>query len=146
MKFRKGRQGKPRNCSALLFEIDRVEPSNRRAQVRPNSSPALSPLGSAVSDLVLALVALDGSRRPRAVEPMSWKGHRLDSRPRESSLAELLRAESKLLRCPQVEQNARACAIFSRFLRRTRRSRTDWRMAQSDANCSPRQPVNRLTP
>ena len=32
-------------------------PSNRRARTQPNSSPALSPLGSAVLDFVLALVA-----------------------------------------------------------------------------------------
>ena len=37
------------------FGIDRAEPSNRRARAQPNSSPVLSPLGSAVLDMVLAL-------------------------------------------------------------------------------------------
>jgi len=36
---------------------DRPAPSNRHARVQPNSSPVLSRLGSAVLDLVLALVA-----------------------------------------------------------------------------------------
>ena len=36
---------------------DRSMPSNRRAGAQRNSSPVLSPLGSAVLDLVLALVA-----------------------------------------------------------------------------------------
>jgi hypothetical protein len=35
------------------------------------------------------------------------EGHRLDSRQRESTINRLLTAESKLLRCPQVEENAR---------------------------------------
>ena len=67
---------------------------------------------------------------------ISSKGHRLDSRQRESSLNQLLTAESTPLRCPQIEENARACALFSSFLQRTRKSRTGWRMVQSDANRS----------
>jgi hypothetical protein len=35
---------------------DRAAPSNRRAGAQRNSSPVLSPLGSAVLDIVLALV------------------------------------------------------------------------------------------
>ena len=45
-------------------------------------------------------------------------------------------AESELLRCPQVEGNARACAVFSSFPQRMRKSWTAWRMTQSDANSS----------
>jgi len=44
-----------RRCAAV--GIDRTAPSNRRARTQPNSSPVLSPLGSAVLDFVLALVA-----------------------------------------------------------------------------------------
>jgi hypothetical protein len=45
--------------------------------------------------------------------------------------------ESQPLRCPMIEENAQACALFSAFPRRARKSRTVWRMLQSDANCSP---------
>jgi len=34
------------------------------------------------------------------------KGHRFDSRPRESDIRQLVMAESKLLRRPPVEENA----------------------------------------
>jgi hypothetical protein len=55
--------------------------------------------------------------RPRSANPRSLacgslhltmvaKGHRLDSRQREASISQLLTAGSKLLRCPQVEENA----------------------------------------
>jgi hypothetical protein len=64
-------------------------------------------------------------------------GHRLDCRQRESSINRLLKPESKLLRCPQVEGNARAFALFSSFLSRTRKSRTGWRRG-GDSN--PRDP------
>ena len=37
--------------------IDRAAPSNRSAGAQPNTPPMFSPLGSAVLDLVLALVA-----------------------------------------------------------------------------------------
>ena len=40
------------------------------------------------------------------------KGHRLGSRQRGSSLSQLLTAESKPLRCPRLEDNARTCGIF----------------------------------
>ncbi len=65
------------------------------------------------------------------------EGHRLDSRQRESSINQLLTAESKLLRCPQIEENARRCALFSSFLWRTRNLRTGWRRG-GDSN--PRDP------
>jgi hypothetical protein len=52
---------------------DRPAPSNRRARAQPNSSPVLSPLGSAVLDLVFALVA------PMARQP--------DHRPARDGLA-----------------------------------------------------------
>src|SRR5258708_26723398 len=55
------------------------------------------------------------------------EGHRLDSRQRESSINQLLTAESKLLRCPQIEENARRWALFSSFLWRTRNLRTGCR-------------------
>ena len=56
-------------------------------------------------------------------------------------------AESKLLRCPQVEEDAPTCALFSRFLQKAGISWTGWRMTQSDANCSPStcQPVDAHT-
>ena len=69
--------------------------------------------------------------------PKPPKGNRLDSRQRESSRNELLTVESKLLRCPQVEESARACALFSVFRQRTRKSRTGWRRG-GDSN--PRDP------
>ncbi len=61
------------------------------------------------------------------------KGHRLDSRQRESSISQLLTADPKSLRRPQVEENARTCALFSRFLQRTRESWTGWRR-EADSN------------
>src|SRR5271154_4282676 len=73
------------------------------------------------------------------------QGHRVGYRQRESRINQLLAAESKILWCPQVEGNARARARFSNFPQRTPKSWTGWRMTQSDANCSRRQPVNRLT-
>ncbi len=48
-------------------------------------------------------------------------------------------SESKPLRYPCSEENARTCALFSSFVQRAQKSRTAWRMTQSDANCSPRQ-------
>jgi hypothetical protein len=42
-----------------------------------------------------------------SVTLLEGKGHRLDSRQRESSINQLLTTESKLLRCPQIEENAR---------------------------------------
>jgi hypothetical protein len=65
------------------------------------------------------------------------KGHRLNSRQRESSINQLLTAESWLLWCSQVEENARTCALFSRFLRRWRKTPTRWRRG-GDSN--PRDP------
>jgi hypothetical protein len=41
---------------------------------------------------------------------LAEKGHRLDTRQRESSINQLLSAESKPLRFPQVEENPRTCA------------------------------------
>ena len=61
------------------------------------------------------------------------KGHRLDPRQRESSINQLLTAEFKLLRCPQVEENARTCALFSIYPQRTRKSWTAWRRG-ADSN------------
>jgi hypothetical protein len=59
------------NCAAV--GRDRAAPSNCRAGAQRNSSPVLSPLGSAVLDLVLALVA------PMARQP--------DHRPARDRLA-----------------------------------------------------------
>jgi hypothetical protein len=39
------------------------------------------------------------------------EGHRLGSRRRESSINQLLAAESKPLRSPRVEENTRTCAV-----------------------------------
>ena len=61
------------------------------------------------------------------------EGHRLDSRQRESSLNQVLTADSRLLRCPQVAENARMRALFSIFPRRARKSRTAWRR-EGDSN------------
>jgi hypothetical protein len=69
-------------------------------------------------------------------QPDGAKGHRLDSRQRESSINQVLTAESKLLRCPPVGENARTCALFSSSLQRARKSRTGWRMGQSGSNAS----------
>jgi hypothetical protein len=66
----------------------------------------------------------------------SAKGHRLNPQQRESGINRLLTADSELLRSALVEENALACAVFSIFPQRERKSRTAWRMAQSDANCS----------
>ncbi|MFZ0245116.1 hypothetical protein [Candidatus Binatus sp.] len=44
----------------------------------------------------------------------------------------------KSLRCPQVEENARMCAVFSTFPQREPKSRTGWRMMQSGTNGSRR--------
>ena len=65
------------------------------------------------------------------------KGHRLDSRPRESSRTRLLTVESQLLRCPHSKENARACALSSSLPYRTRNLRTGWRRG-GDSN--PRDP------
>jgi hypothetical protein len=52
------------------------------------------------------------SRPYPAVEAGKWEGHRLDSRQRESSINQLLRAESNLFRCPQVEEMHNMRSIF----------------------------------
>src|SRR5580692_9177471 len=64
------------------------------------------------------------------------KGHRLGSLQRESIINQLLAAESRLLRCPQVEQSTRTRATLLIFWQRTRKKRTGWRMTQSDTNRS----------
>jgi hypothetical protein len=61
---------------------------------------------------------------------------RLGSRRRESSISKLLRAETEILRCPFVEHKPRTREVFPIFPQRKRKTRTVWRMAQSDANCS----------
>jgi len=66
------------------------------------------------------------------------EGHRLASRQRESGINQLLTAESKLLRSPQPEENARTCDLFSDFLQRARKSRTVWRRG---ADSNPRDPL-----
>ena len=71
------------------------------------------------------LIANDSPRR---------EGHRLGSRQRESSINQLLTAESELLPYPRVEENARTCALFSSFLQRTRKSWTGWRR-EGNSNC-----------
>src|SRR5580704_5355490 len=63
---------------------------------------------------------------------MSAKGRRLGFQYRESSQNELLTAESKLLRCHQVDENARWCALFSILLRRTRKTE-DWVAERGDS-------------
>jgi hypothetical protein len=55
------------------------------------------------------------------------KGHRLGSQRRESSINQLLTTESRLLRCPETEENGRTCATFSSAPQRTRKLRTAWR-------------------
>jgi hypothetical protein len=65
------------------------------------------------------------------------KGHRLDSRQRESSIDQHLAAESKPLRCLQVEENARDMRTIFEFPAENPKSRTAWRMRQSAANRSP---------
>jgi hypothetical protein len=65
------------------------------------------------------------------------KGHRLGSQRRESSINQLLTAESRLLRCPETEENGRTCATFSSAPQRTRKLRTAWRRG-GDSN--PRDP------
>ena len=65
------------------------------------------------------------------------KGHRLGSRQRESSLSQLLTAESELLRAPRAEENARTCALFSSFLQRAQKSPTGWRRG---GDLNPRNP------
>ena len=72
-----------------------------------------------------------------------YEGHRIDSRQRESSINQLLRAETKRLQCPQVEENARTCAVFSIFLQRTRKMRTDWR-GDSHSNPEPLSQIRML--
>ena len=42
-------------------------------------------------------------------------GHRLDSQQRESSMNQLQMPESQPLRCPMIEENARACATIFRL-------------------------------
>src|ERR1035437_837474 len=44
------------------------------------------------------------------------------------------RAESELLRCPELEENARTCALFSSFPQITRKSKTVWR-SKVNSNC-----------
>ena len=65
------------------------------------------------------------------------KGHRLGSLQRESIINQLLAAESRLLRCPQVEQSTRTRATLLIFWQRTRKKRTGWRRG-GDSN--PRDP------
>ena len=74
--------------------------------------------------------AVDGSNalQPEAVIEAGPRKHGID----ENLLLDinrLLTAESKLLRCPQIEENARTCALFSSFRQRRRKSRTAWRSA-----------------
>ena len=52
-----GRPKRTPDPHLAAFGIERAAPSNRRAGAQPNSSSVLSPLGSAVLDPVLALVA-----------------------------------------------------------------------------------------
>src|SRR5260370_20370322 len=59
----------------------------------------------------------------------AYKGHRLDIRRRESSINQQLTFESKLLRCPEVQEIRENSALFSRLLQRTRKSWTGWRSA-----------------
>src|SRR5258708_6575277 len=66
------------------------------------------------------------------------KGHRLDSRQRESTFNQLLLSETEILRCPQVGQNPRTRALFSSFLQRTRKQRTPWRR---EGDLNPRDPL-----
>jgi hypothetical protein len=67
------------------------------------------------------------------LQRMVREGTGPDSRRRESSINQMPTVESKLLRCPQVEENARICALFSSFLQRTRESRTGW-WSEQDLN------------
>jgi site-specific DNA recombinase len=55
------------------------------------------------------------------------EGHRLGSRQRESNTSQLFTPESNLIRSPRPEESAPTCELFSRFLQRTRKSRTAWR-------------------
>ena len=52
-----GRRKRTPNPHRAAVGRDRAAPSNRRTGAQRNSSPLLSPLGSAVLDIVLALVA-----------------------------------------------------------------------------------------
>src|SRR5260370_26167260 len=63
----------------------------------------------------------------------AYKGHRLDIRRRESSINQQLTFESKLLRCPEVQEIRENSALFSRLLQRTRKSWTGWRR-EMDSN------------
>ena len=76
---------------------------------------------------------LKTSEPVRLVADDGAKGHRLGSRQRRSGLSQLLTAESKPLRCPRLEENARMCAAFSISPQRTRKSRTGWRRGR-DSN------------
>jgi len=52
-----GRSKRTSDPHRAAVGIDRLAPSNRRAGAQSNSSPVLSPLGSAVLNLFLSLVA-----------------------------------------------------------------------------------------
>lgn len=87
-------------------------------------------------------IADRNDRRISSLKAISWRrrflpewcqGHRLGSRRRESSINQLLRAESKLLRCPQAEENVRTYAVFSISPRRTQKWRTASR-SELDSN------------
>ena len=74
------------------------------------------------------------------VEPLPSSASSTDARHRTKVLLyarRVFKHRSELLRCPQVEENARTHALVSSFPQRTQKSRTAWRMRQSHARCSP---------
>src|SRR5260370_21237896 len=63
-----------------------------------------------------------------------WR--RAGARRAQNTPGPVLLAETKILRCPEVEQSSRTCELFSSLPQRRRKLRTGWRMMQSDANHS----------
>jgi hypothetical protein len=74
------------------------------------------------------------------------EGHPPRFSQRESSINHLLTAESKPLRCPRLEDNARTCAVFSIFPQRTQKQRTAWRRIQSAAKSSLKKALTKNQP
>ena len=102
----------------------------------------LNPTGAHLPPSAWNLIALSSIRKPETPAPKevrisgSPRARRLQTTARrgtgsvldrESSISEVLTAKLELLRCPQIGESARACALFSRLLPRTRKSGTAWR-------------------